>query len=323
MAAKPAHVSYLLPVAPRIALTGLFSCAFGRSMAAFWATACIVAASPTPGQSDPLERGRYLVEVVGFCGICHNTRDPSGQMIPGMELACGRILALNDIRIVLSNVPPGDIRAVAPNITPDQETGIGRWTDAQIATAIREGRRPDGSIIGPPMPIALYRGISDQDLGAIVAYLRSVPPVRHSIKEHSTYPFALEPYGTAVDHVPDPADDPVARGAYIAGPLAHCMDCHTPPVTIAQRDWARIGTGGTPFQGPWGIVAAPDITAERHRGRIGAWTDQQIIDAVKRGVGVDGRRLLPPMAARAGAYSRITDEDMLALVAYLRTLPSQ
>ena len=71
--------------------------------------------------------------------------------------------------------PSWRLRAVAPNITPDLETGIGRWTDAQIATAIREGRRPDGSIIGPPMPIALYRGLSDRDLTAMVVYLRTVP----------------------------------------------------------------------------------------------------------------------------------------------------
>ena len=74
-------------------------------------------------------------------------------MIPGMELAGGRVMPLNEMRTVLSNIPPGDIRAVVPNITPDPETGIGRWTDAQISTAIREGRRPDGSIIGPPMSV--------------------------------------------------------------------------------------------------------------------------------------------------------------------------
>jgi hypothetical protein len=113
-------------------------------------------------------------------------------MIAGMELAGGRVMPLNEMRTVLSNIPPGDIRAVVPNITPDPETGIGRWTDAQIATAIREGRRPDGSIIGPPMPIALYRGLSDRDLMAIVTYLRTVPPKRNAVTQRSTYPFALE-----------------------------------------------------------------------------------------------------------------------------------
>ena len=63
--------------------------------------------------------------------------------------------------------------AYAPNITPDKESGIGNWTDAQLITSIREGKRPDGSIIGPPMPIGLYRGLSDNDAKAIVAYMRN------------------------------------------------------------------------------------------------------------------------------------------------------
>ena len=195
------------------------------------AMAAICMTRPAAAQDHLLERGRYLVETVAFCGVCHNSRGPNGQMIPGMELAGGRVMPLNEMRTVLSNIPPGDIRAVVPNITPDPETGIGRWTDAQIATAIREGRRPDGSIIGPPMPIALYRGLSDHDLTAIVTYLRTVPPKRNAVTQRSTYPFPVEPYGPPIDHVADPPDNPVARGAYIAGPLAHCMECHTPVLT--------------------------------------------------------------------------------------------
>ena len=179
--------------------------AFSRATTAFCALVALVCSRPTVAQ-DHL-RGRYLVETVAFCGVCHNSRGPNGQMIAGMELAGGRVMPLNEMRTVLSNIPPGDIRAVVPNITPDPETGIGRWTDAQIATAIREGRRPDGSIIGPPMPIALYRGLSDRDLTAIVTYLRTVPPKRNAVIQRSTYPFPVEPYGPSIDHVADPADD--------------------------------------------------------------------------------------------------------------------
>jgi len=120
---------------------------------------------------DPtvLERGRYLVETAAFCGLCHTTRGVEGRLLPGMELAGGRILAERGFR------------AVAPNITPNPETGIGRWSDAGIAAAIRNGQRPDSSLIGPPMPVEFYRGISDRDLGAMVAYLRTVPPVRHAM----------------------------------------------------------------------------------------------------------------------------------------------
>ena len=147
--------------------------------------------------------------------------------------------------------------------------------------------------------------------------------MRHLITERSTYAFALEPYGAPIDHVADPPDNPVARGAYFAGPVAHCMDCHTPPVTVVQRDWSRMGAGGMPFEGPWGIVVAPNITAGKDHGGIGNWTDEQIVGALTRGVAADGRRLLPPMAARTGAYSRITNDDMHDLIAYLRSLPPQ
>jgi hypothetical protein len=133
--------------------------AFLRAVTAFCAVLAILCSRSTLAQDNLLERGRYLVETVGFCGVCHNSRGPNGQMIPGMELAGGRVMSMNEMRTVLSNIPPGDIRAVVPNITPDPETGIGRWTDVQIATAIRGGPRPNGTFIGPPMPIALYRGI--------------------------------------------------------------------------------------------------------------------------------------------------------------------
>ena len=295
--------------------------AFSRATTAFCALVALVCSRPTVAQ-DHL-RGRYLVETVAFCGVCHNSRGPNGQMIAGMELAGGRVMPLNEMRTVLSNIPPGDIRAVVPNITPDPETGIGRWTDAQIATAIREGRRPDGSIIGPPMPIALYRGLSDRDLTAIVTYLRTVPPKRNAVIQRSTYPFPVEPYGPSIDHVADPADDSIARGAYIAGPLAHCMECHTPVLTVVQRDWTRTGAGGMPFEGPWGIVVAPNITPDKDHGGIGTWTDQQIRDALTKGVAADGRKLLPPMGARAPIYTRITEGDMRDLIAYLRSLPEQ
>ena len=82
------------------------------------------------------------------------------------------------------------IHAVAPNITQDNDTGIGKWTDEQIINAIRNGKRPDGTTIGPPMPVVFYRNMSDSDVLAIVAYLRSVKPINHKV-EKSTYKNSL------------------------------------------------------------------------------------------------------------------------------------
>jgi mono/diheme cytochrome c family protein len=253
-----------------------------------------------------LDRGRYLVEGIAACGNCHTPKGPNGEL-PGMALAGGFTIE-----------EPGLFRAVAPNITPDSETGIGGWTDAQIALAIREGRRPDGSLIGPPMPIELYRGIADRDLAAMVAYLRSVPPVRNATGR-SSYQIPLPPsYGPPVAGVAAPKDDPVSRGAYLAGPLGHCIECHTPMGPGGRRDWSRAGTGGPPMASPVGQVVPRNITPSRSEG-IGGWTESQILRAITQGISADGHPLSPPMAY--SYYARIQPDDLSDLVAYLRALP--
>jgi mono/diheme cytochrome c family protein len=103
------------------------------------------------------ERGRYLVETIAGCGNCHTPKGPNARPSDG-SLAGGHILMDNPA-----------FTTVAPNITPDRETGIGGWTDNQIFMAIRQGRRPDGSQIGPPMPMGFYRRLADDDVRAMVA----------------------------------------------------------------------------------------------------------------------------------------------------------
>jgi len=248
-----------------------------------------------------LERGRYLVEVTAACGNCHTPKGPTGN-IPGRELAGGFVV----------DAPP--FRAVTSNITPDPETGIGRWTDAQIARAIREGIRPDGSLIGPPMPFEFYRHLSDRDLHAMVAYLRTVPPIRNAV-EKSTYRIPLPPaYGPPVTTAAPPADNPVARGAYLAGPVAHCMECHTPMSSDGRLDMTRPGAGGQQFPGPGGVAIARNITPTALRD----WSDAEIERAIRTGVSRDGTRLQPPMAFYA--YANMSPGDMSDLIAYLRTL---
>ena len=268
-------------------------------------------ASAQPADAGLLERGRYLGEVVAYCGACHHGFGPGMQPVAGMALAGGRVFEERGFR------------AVAPNITGDRETGIGAWTDAQVAAAIRGGHRPDGSLLGPPMPVEGYRGISDRDLAALVAWLRSVPAVRHAVTERSRYPFALTPPGPPVATVPDPpADDPVARGRYIAENLAHCMDCHSAQLSEGRADPNGRGARGLVLEGPWGAVQAANISSHPTEG-IGRWTDEQILGAITRGVSADGRRLAAPMGGRAPVWARMDPADLRAVVAYLRSLPPQ
>jgi len=266
----------------------------------------LVGAAPASAQPALVARGAYLVNGIAGCGNCHTPEGPGGDL-PGMDLAGGT---------VFEEAP---FRAVASNITSDRETGIGGWTDAQIARAIREGIRPDGRIIGPPMPMELYRGIADADLAAMVAYLRSVPAVKNAVAR-SEYRMALPPaYGPPITTVPPPGDTPVARGAYLAGPLGHCIECHTPMLAGGQRDWSRTGAGGPPIEGPWGAAVPRNITPHPERG-IGRWSEAQVIRAVTQGISADGRRLTPPMGF--GYYARVTPGDLADLAAYLRSLPA-
>ncbi|MEH6753644.1 MAG: cytochrome c [Alphaproteobacteria bacterium] len=267
--------------------------------------ACIAIYSAASAET-PLERGTYLMESVVACGNCHTPKGPTGD-VPGMELA----------GMAPFEKTPG-FDANAPNITPDKETGIGNWTDEQIIASIREGKRPDGTIIGPPMPIGLYRGMSDDDVNAIVAYLRQVKPIKNKIPP-SVYRIPLPPtYGPAVVNVPEPdRSDKVAYGAYLAGPAGHCIECHS-PLTKKGPDIANnLGAGGFEFHGPWGVSVSSNITPNG----LGDRTDDEIKTMIAKGMRPDGSRMLPPMAY--SYYAKMKPADLDAIVAYLRTLPAK
>ena len=271
-------------------------------------TLIAVAFATSAAAQTPIERGRYLVETIAGCGNCHTPQGPNGPLA-GKTLAGGNIVH-EDERIT----------GIAANITQDRETGIGAWTDDEIFLAIREGKRPNGSLIGPPMPFRLYRGLADADVRAMVAYLRTVAPVRN-VAAKSIYRIKLPPaYGPPVGIVTaPPKSDKLAYGAYLAGPLGHCTECHTPMGEGGARDVSRVGAGGQPFPGPWGTSVAANITASTTRG-LGTWTDAQIERAIRTGVSSDGRKLFPPMGF--AYYAAIAPDDMAALIAYLRTLPA-
>jgi mono/diheme cytochrome c family protein len=271
----------------------------------------LLATTTAAGRGDDavLARGRYIVEVAAHCGGCHTPLDAAHRPIAAQALAGGRVIAERGFR------------AVVPNITQDVETGIGGWTDAEIVAALRQGRHRDGRPIGPPMPVDLYRRISDADIAAIVAYLRTVSAVAHLVTGRSRYDFAVVSFGGSA-HVAPPADTPAARGAYLAGPLAHCIHCHTPTGPDERRDWARTGAGGVTFTGPWGAAVSANITSDRDTG-IGSWSDVRIVGELTTGHDPDGRVLAPPMASNAIAWRQLTPRDRADLVAYLRTLPPQ
>jgi mono/diheme cytochrome c family protein len=252
-----------------------------------------------------LARGKYLVEGVLACANCHGVRDEKGRVLAEKGMSGGFHLV----------EPMFD--AYVPNITTDPETGIGKWTDAQLGKAIREGVRPDGSILSPLMPVEYYRTLSDDDLKAVILYLRAQPPVK-SVVPKSTWNFPLPPtYGPPLVNVKAPSPrDKVAYGRYLIT-LGHCLECHTPRGEKGQLDATRLGAGGQSINGPWGESISRNITS--HAEGLRDWSDTEIATAIRTGMDRSGKHYRPPMAF--DWYHNISDADITAMIAYLRTLP--
>jgi cytochrome c553 len=281
------------------------------AIVALAAAGLLVALGDAALAETPLERGSYLANTIAGCGRCHTPRDAAHKPIAEMELAGG--FEFDDG--VIGHV-------IGPNVTPDRETGIGGWTEAQIVTALRNGTRPDGTIIGPPMPIAFYRNLSDRDAAAIAAYLHSLKPIRHVVGR-TQYKMPLpSTYGPPVVHVAEPSrDDRLAYGAYLAGPPGHCLGCHTPFGKHGELvDLSRAYAGGRELPDychPGGVTISQNITSDPDEG-LGKWSDDDLKRAMTAGIRPDGRRLACTMPFEW--YARLVPADLDALLAFVRTL---
>lgn len=258
--------------------------------------------SPAAFAAGSVERGDYLVNSIMGCGNCHTPLGPQG--FDTSKALSGR---------VVEDSPA--FTAISANITPGGE--VKDWTDDQLMKAIREGIRPDGTLIGPPMPFEVYHGISDDDLASIVAYLRTVPAVENDpgeSKYNIPLPPAWGPPVTSVAAVPEGVT--VEYGAYLAGPLGHCIVCHTPQMKNGQFDFEnQLGAGGMEFAGPTGTVTSANITPTG----LGKYTDEQVATMITHGTRPDGSVLQPPMPVYF--LANLKPDDVKAIILYLRQLP--
>ena len=255
----------------------------------------------------PAERGAYLVNTIMTCQNCHTPKGPNGDIV---DKALSGGLTFDE--------PP--FKVTASNITPDPETGIGKWTDAQIKTLMRTGVRPNGVHVAGVMPTGFYGILTESDLDAIVAYLRTVKPINNKVPD-PIYKIALPRQVFPGSEAPMPqADfaDTVKRGFYLAT-IGHCMECHS-PLGPRGRDFTKLGAGGFEMKGPWGVSVSRNITSSKEKG-LGAWSDDEIKRAITQGISRDGSKLKPPMAFHL--YARMSAEDLSAIVAYLRTVPAK
>ena len=257
---------------------------------------------------SPVERGSYLVNAVMACDGCHTPRGPGGFLTD--KRFSGGSQTWDE--------PAYTVKG--SNITSDRETGIGAWSEADLKRSLVEGVRPNGVPLAPQMPFAFYRILTPRDLDALAAYIRSAPAVKNAVQApvykaamHApSIPGAEKPFDEAA------MSDPVKRGFYLAT-IAHCMECHArrPDGTHDFRNW--YGKGGNVMKGPFGTVTVSNITSHPKSG-IGAWSDAEIKRALTQGVSRDGRQFKLPMA-RQVYFSKMTEPDLDAIVAWLRTLP--
>jgi mono/diheme cytochrome c family protein len=279
--------------------TTLFVCVFGTVLAG--------SASAQSGNADLVKRGDYLVNGILTCGNCHTPKGPQGDI---MEKAFSGGLSWDE--------PP--FKVTAPNITQDKETGIGSYTDAELKQVMRKGIKKNGVPVAMVMPSGFYEIMTDRDLDAVIAYLKTIKPIKNTVADpvykipqgHPIPPGGDKPFTDAM------MSDTVKKGFYLVT-IAHCMECHTPMGPRGREFTTKLGAGGFEFPGPWGVSVSRNITSSKTKG-IGAWTDDEIKRAITGGTSKDGSKLKPPMGYHY--YATVTPDDLNAIVAYLRTVPA-
>jgi len=268
-----------------------------------------LAASPTD-----IARGKYVFGATGGCG-CHT--EPKGPANAGGRKYSG---------------PFGTV--YSSNITPDTKTGIGDWTDEQIITAIRLGRRPNGERILPVHPFTSFNGVAEEDLRALVLFLRSVPPVNRPntpkkiavpMFESVFLPAWLMTF--AAKETPPPAApvSGVARGEYLVRAVGHCGECHTPRSALTMAvDNSRFLAGNPKKTGPEGQTT-PNITPDKATG-LGDWTEEEIVTYLGTGNRPDGDvaggLMGEGIQGTLAGFKDLTKADLQAIARYLKSIPA-
>jgi mono/diheme cytochrome c family protein len=275
-------------------------------------------AEPTP---ERLERGRYLAENVSSCMWCHSPGDKTKWAAPFTEetKGSGGECWLKEAGF------PGNL--CAGNITAHPEHGLGKWTDGEIARAIREGVDNHGQAIFSIMPYTNYRHMSDEDVLALVAYLRTLPPSDKKTRE-TELDF---PLSVAVKFMPQPLSGPVpapdkndklAYGRYLVN-IANCERCHTPVDDQHNPVPGKAFSGGYRFNlSKTAVVVSSNLTP--HETGLGGRTRENFIAMFKAYASPESHNV--PVAPEKNTVmpwlkmSGMTEEDLGAIYDYLRTV---
>jgi mono/diheme cytochrome c family protein len=265
-----------------------------------------------------IARGKYVFGATGGCG-CHTERIKEGMTKKlGPINAGGRRF----------DGPFGTVYST--NITPDRQAGIGGWTDEQIITATRLGRRPNGDRLIPVHPYTVFNGMAEGDLKALIAYLRTIPPSSRAnqpkritvpLFESVFLPAWLAAFA-AREHPPATAPtNGMPRGEYLVKAVSHCGECHTPRGMSNAVDNSRFLAGNP--KGPEN-AEVPNITSDPQTGL--RWSVAEIAEYLGTGNKPDGDVAASLMSeviqGTAAGYKDMTQTDRLAVAQYLKSIPA-
>jgi mono/diheme cytochrome c family protein len=266
-------------------------------------------AGATNATTQIINKGEYLARA-GDCVACHT--EPGGK-----EFAGNRAMP----------TPFGNL--YAPNITPDEETGIGKWTADEFYRMMHTGVSRDGTLLYPAMPFASYTRVTRADSDAIYAYLMSVPPVRQKSRPHDLrFPFNQRDlligwrtlYFREGEYQPDPTQsEKWNRGAYLVQGLGHCAMCHTAINALGGSSESKAFEGGMIPNQNW---YAPSLTSNREAG-LGDWSIKDIADLLQSGVSHRGTVYGPMAEVVYNSLQYLSDEDAEAMAVYLKALPQR
>ena len=264
-------------------------------------------AGAAEAKNDLVERGQYIFSLAGGCA-CHSA--PKGTPHAGAR-----------------EFPIPMAKIYSTNLTADKETGLGGWSDQQIHDAVVKGIGPNGERLIPAMPYEAYSGMAQEDLKALIAYLRTLKPVRkENVRPPARVrffrpvvtPLWLKLFGRFYDSPSEAPKSGVERGRYLADHVALCSDCHTPRnfIGVPQRSLYLAGAKKSPLG-----EEIPNITPDKGTG-IGDWSRNDIAELLLTGVKPDSDNVqgLMEEVVEAG-YKNMKREDALAIADYLKSIP--
>lgn len=264
--------------------------------------------------STVIARGKYLAYGAAHCVICHSPYEKLEDVAAGKDVPMTGGMEFD--------IPPGIFRT--PNLTPDPETGIGNQTDGEIARALRYSVSHLNKLMVPYMP---FQEMSDEDITAIISFLRSQQPVKHEVKP-SEYRFlgkAIVAFGLIKPEGPKKTppvsvtiDTTADYGAYLANSIANCVGCHTERDMKTGEFIGPVFAGGMKFEhdvfSKGYSFISPNITPDKETGAMAGWDEPFFVDRFRAG------RLLPGSPMPWEAFARMNDSDLKALFRYLASL---